>query len=250
MTDPWTGATPPPPDSTTEPPPREQSGEQTSTSDAAKGEANKVAQTASDEAGRVANEAKTQVGSVAAEAQTQARDLADQARGQVQEQVGAQQRMVATQLRSVGDELSSMAERGEESGPTTELVRQVSVQARDTASWLEEHEPGDVVEAVRDFARRRPGAFLAGAAVAGLVAGRLTRAGGDNHRDTSSNGSTTNSGAGHLEALAVEPVPVSPGATDAVPVVDPIADPVTDPADLPPQDPSEPLSAPDNRGVR
>jgi hypothetical protein len=32
-----------------------------------------------------------------------------------------------------------------------------------------------VLQAVRDFARRRPGVFLAGAVAAGLAAGRLTR---------------------------------------------------------------------------
>ncbi|CAN5810691.1 hypothetical protein BH20ACT6_BH20ACT6_14380 [soil metagenome] len=251
MTDPWTGSTPPPADSATGPPSGDETSESTSTSDAAKGEANKVAQTASDQAGQVADEAKTQASNVTAEARAQARDLAGEARGQVQEQANTQQQKVATQLRSVGDELSSMAQNGEQAGTATELVRQVSAQAQDTATWLESHEPGDVLDAVRDFARHRPGAFLAGAAVAGLVAGRLTRAGVDVHRDTSGGDSSqpVRSGQtgtatygiddadGYAATPAVEPAPATSVAT---------ADPVVDAG----PDPSDPLTAHDDRGIR
>jgi hypothetical protein len=40
---------------------------------------------------------------------------------------------------------------------------------------LEQREPGDLVAEVRRFAQRRPGAFLVGALLAGVAAGRLTR---------------------------------------------------------------------------
>jgi hypothetical protein len=43
------------------------------------------------------------------------------------------------------------------------------------ADWLEQREPGDLLDEVRRFARRRPGAFVLGALVAGVVAGRMTR---------------------------------------------------------------------------
>ncbi|MEK8109106.1 phage holin family protein [Micromonospora sp. M12] len=43
------------------------------------------------------------------------------------------------------------------------------------AGWLDEREPGEVLDEVRTYARRNPGTFLAGAAVAGLLVGRLTR---------------------------------------------------------------------------
>jgi hypothetical protein len=43
------------------------------------------------------------------------------------------------------------------------------------ADWLEHREPGDLLDEVRRFARRRPGTFLVGAAVAGALVGRLTR---------------------------------------------------------------------------
>ncbi|NIH82751.1 hypothetical protein [Amycolatopsis viridis] len=62
-----------------------------------------------------------------------------------------------------------------ESGIAQDVVREVAQRAKKVASWLDSREPGDLADEVRDFARRKPGLFLAGAAVAGLLAGRLTR---------------------------------------------------------------------------
>jgi hypothetical protein len=68
-----------------------------------------------------------------------------------------------------------MADHPQQHGTASELARQGATKAHDVASWLEGREPGDVVEELKRFARQRPGTFLALAAVAGLVAGRLTR---------------------------------------------------------------------------
>jgi hypothetical protein len=125
--------------------------------------------------GQVATTTKEQVGEVAAEAGRQARDLASEARTQVRQQAGTQQRQLAGRLRSVGDELSTMADKGEGSGLATELTREVSGRVHNWAGWLETREPADVLAEIRQFARRRPGLFLLGAALAGVAAGRLTR---------------------------------------------------------------------------
>jgi hypothetical protein len=68
-----------------------------------------------------------------------------------------------------------MADGGERSGTASEIARQVADRGDRLATWLGDREPGDLVEEVRSLARRRPWAFLAGAALAGVVAGRLTR---------------------------------------------------------------------------
>jgi hypothetical protein len=68
-----------------------------------------------------------------------------------------------------------MAAKGGQSGVATEVAQQAAERIHGVASWLEQREPADVLQAVRDFARRRPGVFLAGAVAAGLAAGRLTR---------------------------------------------------------------------------
>jgi hypothetical protein len=57
------------------------------------------------------------------------------------------------------------------------------------AGFLSDHEPGDLLDQVRQFARRRPGAFLLGAALVGIIAGRLTR-GAASASDSSTGGPT------------------------------------------------------------
>ncbi|CEA07394.1 hypothetical protein BN1051_00707 [Arthrobacter saudimassiliensis] len=143
--------------------------------DAAKAQAGDVAQHAADSAQQVASTAKEQVTEVASEVKTNARDLYDQARSDLTEQAGAQQQKVAEGLRSVADELQSMARSSEQPGLASDLVRQVADRTSSAASWLDGRDPGSLVSEVKDFARRRPGAFLALAAGAGLLAGRLTK---------------------------------------------------------------------------
>lgn len=68
-----------------------------------------------------------------------------------------------------------MADGAEQPGMGTDLAREVSQRTDAFAQWLEEHEPGDLIAAAKSFARERPGTFLALAAGAGVLAGRLTR---------------------------------------------------------------------------
>ena len=60
-------------------------------------------------------------------------------------------------------------------GMAADVAQQAASRVRDAGQWLETREPGQVVNEVQSFARRRPAVFLALAAGAGLVAGRLTR---------------------------------------------------------------------------
>ncbi|MFC7546522.1 hypothetical protein [Plantactinospora sp. GCM10030261] len=147
----------------------------TSTREKVAEQGREVGHHARDAGGEVARTAQQEGHRVAREAGTQARDLLGQARGQLHGQARSQQRRAASGLRGIGEELRSMAGRGEQSGPATELVRQASGRIDDVAGWLESREPGHLVEDVRGYARRHPVAFLAGAAALGVLAGRLTR---------------------------------------------------------------------------
>jgi hypothetical protein len=60
------------------------------------------------------------------------------------------------------------------SGPAHDLLHQATGKVEELAGWLQDREPADLLEEVRSFARRKPGTFLLGAALAGVVAGRLT----------------------------------------------------------------------------
>ena len=149
--------------------------EQPSTAAVARDQAASVGQSAGEAGSRVAQTAADQAREVASETAHQARDLFGEASGHVQDQASVQQQRAARQLRAVADELQEMAAKGGQGGVATEVAQQAAERIGGTASWLEQREPADLLQAVRDFARRRPGLFLAGAAVAGLAAGRLTR---------------------------------------------------------------------------
>jgi hypothetical protein len=57
----------------------------------------------------------------------------------------------------------------------TDLAYEASRRVGGMSHWLDNHEPADLLDEVKRFARRRPVAFLALAAAAGVVAGRVTR---------------------------------------------------------------------------
>lgn len=165
------------------------------TKDVAKDQAAGVASNAKDAGQHVAGVAKQEAGNVASEATRQVKDVAGQARAEISRQANEQQQRVAGGLRSIGTEIGSMADRSESSGIATDLARQASSKVQEVADWLESQDPGTLVEEVKTFARRRPGAFLAIALGAGVVAGRLTRG----IKDESSNGS---SGSGYTSRNA------------------------------------------------
>lgn len=150
-------------------------------------------------AGDVAQHAAGQAQQVAQETKQQARDLVGEARSQLTEQASTQHQNLVSNLKSLADELSSMAQNGEQNGTASHLVSQAGDRARTAADWLDSRQPGDLIGELRSFGRRRPGAFLAGAVLAGVVAGRLTRGAVAAHSDdspsSSSNGLTGSSGA-------------------------------------------------------
>jgi hypothetical protein len=138
---------------------------------------------------RVAGVTKDETRAVASETRRQARRLAGDARRELRDQAAVQQTRVASGLRSVGGELSRMADGSAEPGVATDVVREAGRRVDGVAQWLDQRDPGSVLQEVKMFARRRPGVFLAIAVGAGVVAGRLTRAlatpSDDDERDAS-----------------------------------------------------------------
>jgi vacuolar-type H+-ATPase subunit H len=141
----------------------------------AKQEASNVAGTAKDEAKHVARTAKEEAKEVGREARTQVSRLYDEARTELSDQAAHRQDRLAQGLRSASDELQSMASSSTNGGVATDLVRQAATRLNGAASWLGDRQPGDVLEEVKRYARRRPVVFLGLAALAGVVVGRLTR---------------------------------------------------------------------------
>ena len=146
-----------------------------STVETAKSEAGNVKDTAVGAAAGVKDVAKSEASNVAQEAKYQARNLVDQARSQLRDQARNQKSAVAEKLHGFASELGSMASKADESGPMSDLVQDASRRVGEISHWLDNHEPTDLLDEVKRFARRRPVAFLAIAAAAGVVAGRVTR---------------------------------------------------------------------------
>lgn len=170
-------------------------------------EAAGVAGTAKDEAAGVVETAKSEVGAVALEAKDQVRDLYHQTKNELSEQAAVQQRRVADGLRSVGGELGTMAEHSD-GGVAADLVRQASTRIQGIAGWIGDRDPGSLLSEVKSYARAKPGTFIAVAALAGLVAGRLTRALSEGAAESASSG--TGSGSGSASAVAAPAVPPRP----------------------------------------
>jgi hypothetical protein len=145
-----------------------------STADVAKEQASHVAGGVADAGAKVAGTAKEEGAKVLSEAKTQVKDLYEQTMSQVSDQATTQQQRVATGLHSISDELNTMADNAP-GGVASDLVQQVASRAGSIASWLEQRDPGSLLSDVQGFARQRPGTFIAIAAGAGILAGRLTR---------------------------------------------------------------------------
>lgn len=144
--------------------------------DAAKQEATDLKDTAATQAKDVLGTAKDEAATVVGEAKTQAKDLYAQTQRELSEQAHTQQQRLAGGLRSVSNELGSMASNSEGSGVASDLVQQVSGRLSAAASWLGDRDPGSVLTEVKRYARRKPGTFILAAAIGGIVVGRLTRA--------------------------------------------------------------------------
>lgn len=193
--DPYRTGQPPadPGDPTTTIEPRHSMADQTTGAsgprEAAQHEAARVKDTAADAARDVTGTAKEQGAQVVSDVRDQAQRLTRETRTQLADQAMSQRDRAVGSLRSMSDELRTMAEKADQPGSGSQLVHKSADYAQQLADYLAEREPGQLVDGLRGFARRRPGVFLLGAAAAGVVVGRLARGAVDAH--TSEDRSTT-----------------------------------------------------------
>lgn len=153
-------------------------------SEQAKGAAEDVAGDAKDAGQAVKDTAAKEAAEVKDDAVREAKRLGDEAGTMLQSQAADQLDRAAGTVRTFSDDLGRLA-RGEkpEPGVAQDLLEQLGSRADATATWLEHHDPKEVLQEVQSFARRRPVAFLAIAAGVGFAAGRLTRGVQQNHTD-------------------------------------------------------------------
>jgi ElaB/YqjD/DUF883 family membrane-anchored ribosome-binding protein len=120
----------------------------------------------------VAQTAKHEARNVAAEMKDQARRVVSDAKQKTSERLDSQQKQWSGQLGDISRDLHAMAAEHPDS-PAGQLVQQLADRSSTLADYLASHRAQDLMADLQDFARRRPGTFLAAMAAAGFVVGRL-----------------------------------------------------------------------------
>ncbi|HYX43483.1 MAG TPA: hypothetical protein VE760_00480 [Acidimicrobiales bacterium] len=143
-----------------------------------------VASVAARQGREIGTTAKEQAERVRGEVVEQGRTVVAEARSQVESQAHAQSRQLADSLARLGEEVRALAEgRPDDAGRLVPYVSNAADAVYDAADRLytlaediNDRGLGAALEDVQAFARRRPGAFLFGMAVAGFGLGRAIRA--------------------------------------------------------------------------
>lgn len=120
----------------------------------------------------VASTAREQGREVAGQVAAQARNVAGDMRRRVTDEAHTQNQRLASGLRQLADQLDEMAMDRADS-PARSIVHRLGEGGRRAADYLERQGPEGAMREVQEFARRRPGMFLLGAALAGFAMGRL-----------------------------------------------------------------------------
>lgn len=173
----------------------------------AKEQAGAVKDTAIQQGQQVAEVAKDQATKVATQASTQFKDLLTEGVSEVRQAVTSQQKRLAGGVHSLATELGTMASKSDNAGPLTNYAQQASVKAGELSHWLENAEPAEVLDFLRSYARRRPGVFLGASALAGVLAGRLTRGFVGNAKDSSAPALSSTSSAPSYQGSSYDQAP-------------------------------------------
>ncbi|MFH9814074.1 hypothetical protein [Streptomyces sp. NPDC017230] len=210
-------------------------GPKSRTGDKVRTEASATAGQAGQAAGQVAGTAAEQARHVADEARQQAGTAIQDLRGRAMDEANGQTRRAAGTLRQWADDLSDLAEHARNDSAARSLAQHAADRGHRAAGYLETEGAEGLVTDLQGFARRRPGAFLGGALLAGLAVGRLAKAGSAARSDGSGQGPAT--GAADRDGLAAAPdtAPLPPGpAPGAPPRVAPTGAPVSPATGMPP----------------
>jgi hypothetical protein len=127
-----------------------------------------VGEAAKDVASSAAQHGREVVGATADQVRAVAADLRDR----VSERARTQNGRLAEGLRHISDQFGEMAT-DKPNSPAQTVVQRLSETGRQAADYLERQGPDGMLREVQEFARRRPGAFLLGAVLAGFAVGRL-----------------------------------------------------------------------------
>ncbi|MFE9398317.1 hypothetical protein [Streptomyces flavidovirens] len=194
------------------------------------GRVQQAGQTAKEEASVTAGQARQAAGEVAGSVTQQAKAVTDEARqqagtavrdlrGRVNDEVQGQAERAVGTLRKWADDLDGMAQNAPSDSPVRSLAATAADGGHRAADYLDRNGLDGVMDDVRGFARRRPGVFLGGAALAGLAVGRLAKAGkaqsGGDGGPTAGGDGGSRPGGDAAQYAQDPPVQVPPPETDS-----------------------------------
>ena len=198
-----------------------------------------------EQAKHAASVAQAEAKQVAADVRDQARGLLTETRTQVEDQSRTQRDRLVETIRTFSDDLDGMAE--QRSGLASDAAREVANRVRSFGQQLDGREPTELLDDLRSFARRRPGMFLAGSVIAGVVVGRFLRGSREATQTSGQTGSTSNRSGnqfGGQTDVTVSPENRLGTPYDATPTaeaqIDPLTSPVASPA-VTSSDPERPV---------
>lgn len=113
---------------------------------------------------KVGRQAKEEMGNVVGDARSKARDRVDD-----------QTHRAAGALRGMADQLNSMADSANEQGVMVDMAQSGAERIRSFANHIDDGGIDGMVNDVENFARRRPGVFIAAGMGLGMALGRVLR---------------------------------------------------------------------------
>jgi len=194
-----------------------------------------------EQAKHAASVAQAEAKQVAADVRDQARGLLTETRTQVEDQSRTQRDRLVETIRTFSDDLDGMAE--QRSGLASDAAREVANRVRSFGQQLDGREPTELLDDLRSFARRRPGMFLAGSVIAGVVVGRFLRGSREATQTSGQTGSTSNQSGnqfGGQTDVTVSPENRLGTPYDATPTAEAQIDPLTSPLASPAVTSSDP----------
>ncbi len=198
-----------------------------------------------EQAKHAASVAQAEAKQVAVDVRDQARGLLTETRTQVEDQSRTQRDRLVETIRTFSDDLDGMAE--QRSGLASDAAREVANRVRSFGQQLDGREPTELLDDLRSFARRRPGMFLAGSVIAGVVVGRFLRGSREATQTSVQTGSTSNQSGnrsgnqfGGQTDVTVSPENRLGTSYDATPTAEAQIDPLTSPLASPAVTSSDP----------
>ncbi|MFE6401029.1 hypothetical protein [Streptomyces alboflavus] len=172
--------------------------------------AQQSAATAQEKGRDVAGTARDQASNVIQETTAQGRFVYDVLKDRATGEADTQIQRLAASIRCLAEDLREMSQGGKPDSAAASLIHEVADRGHQLANRLDRQGPGELLDETKEFARRRPGLFLAGAALAGFAASRLGRG------VSAAAGSPSGSTSGRAGASG-EAAPLPPPATGSAP---------------------------------